>query len=67
MCKATLKRMLATAVLCLVIFSSMVFLAACGDASTPNSSPDKPGGGTTPPGYSIITIFYDEVQNLLTP
>ncbi len=57
--KSGIKRIVAT-LSCILIVGGMLFLAACGGSSSPNS----PGGSpqSTPPGYSLIGAFGHEIQ-----
>ena len=45
---------------CLIVLAAMLVLAGCG-----GSSPNKPGNQQPSNGYSIISLFQQEVGNLL--
>lgn len=50
------KRNLMAFVLCLLVFSGLIFLAACGGSSTGGGDGGSGAGATTPPGTYFITV-----------
>jgi hypothetical protein len=51
---------------CLLILSILLLLSACGGSSSPNSQPKStPSSGGS--GYSIISLFNQEVHFFLAP
>ncbi|MBE3561841.1 MAG: hypothetical protein IMW89_21860 [Ktedonobacteraceae bacterium] len=50
---------------CVLLLGSMLLLAACG-GNTP-SPESQPGGSPSQPGYSLISLFEQEIQGWLLP
>ena len=59
----TSKHMLA-AKFCLLVLGALLFLAGCGNGY---NSPGSPQATPTKGGYSIITLFDNEIELLLAP
>jgi len=54
---------------CLLVLAALLFLAGCGNGyNSPGSQPNgTPQATPTKGGYSIITLFDNEIELLLAP
>lgn len=65
--RKTLRQML-SAKICLLMLGMLLFLAGCGNYSSPGSQPSgTPQATPTKGGYSIIALFENEIQVFLNP
>ncbi len=62
--KKTLRQIL-SAKICLLMLGMLLFLAGCGNSSPSSQPSGTPQSTPTNGGYSIITVFENEMQVLL--
>ena len=63
--KKTLRQTL-SAKICLLMLGTLLFVSGCGSPSSPGSQPNgTPQATPTKGGYSIITLFENEMQVFL--